>query len=289
MAKTLLETLKESQVSTVKTPQPAQDQRQLQSILTTKATGAAAPAPSGPAASSQAAKMGIQAGMQAQQEQALSGRLQDLSQLEQARAQEAQLARGEAAALQTMEQMKQTFENRAQAALQDMGMRQAEMTDQDRANQLENTTRLMRLANSKYVDDINRAGRELRLDEELTAKEELARVQMRDALAALKDETAYRKMMNATEREWNMEMAQMDINTAMEMAMQAANAENQRAKYESLGGLFSGGAQAAAAYQRDKSTDEANVGDFSTSNEVKGQSLFPDIDTSPNPNAPKRV
>lgn len=282
MAKTLLETLQES---TNAAPElaPGNEQEQAQNVLLTKATGMSGISDSGPKASSQASKLGLQAGKQEMEKASLAGRLQDLGQIETAKAQEAQLARGEEEFKNQMARMDTVFQRRSKDLLQELGRSQQELSFKDRSSKLEELTQNMRLANKKYIDDLETAGNKARLTDSLTAKEQIARTQMRDSLAFLNDNNAYKKMMNADDREWKMAQANMSVEMAQELARQALNQTNKQAKYESAGNMFSSGAGAYSkydTYQRESAAEERAAKAEAAADKLKAEQEDIEMDKS---------
>jgi hypothetical protein len=240
----LLDALK---ASSNKSPalEPSNVKAQTESVLTTKLTGQAAPVTSiGPATSSQAERMGLQETKQQLEQGALTGRLQDVVQMQQSEAQEAGLKREERSIGESIKMMQQDFETRTESLLNDTLRSREELSQKDLENKMENIGQLMRLQNTKYIDQLQMAGNEKRLRDGISAREELLKTQMRDGLAFLNDDLAYKKIAGATQREWETEMANMDINFAIQMTQRKINDEMSRQKYEGISGLISGGAQA---------------------------------------------
>lgn len=256
MAKSLLETLKTSEA---KGPQIGMgpQQEQAQKVLTTKATGLAAQPGAGPAASSQAAKLGLQAGQQQMEKQALTGRLQDVEVLERAKSQEAGAQRQESQFKHGIKKMKRQFQMQANNMLEDIARQREQLSEEDFKNKMENASQQLRLSNRQYIDSLERAGRESRLTDKLEADEAYARTALGNSLDFLKDDLAYKKFMGADDRAFSEEMANMDINHAMQMAEQSIKAEQEANKYQAIGGMFSAGIQAYGAYKggQDKKSD----------------------------------
>ena len=264
MAKTLLETLQTSQASEV-SPGVGPQQQQAQQVLTTKATGlAASTTGTGPAASSQAAKLGLQEGKRLQGEQALAGRLQDVEVLERAKSQEAQLTRAEKQQTFDLKSMKDEFQNKANTMIDDFVMKKREQSDEQQKNQMENIGQLLRLSNTKYLDELKIAGQTRRLKDSIEADEAYAKTALGNSLDFLKDDLAYKKFMNSDDREFQKDIAGMDINYAMDMARESAKTNSQIQQTEAIGGLFSAGVQgvkASSDYSDKKDLDASNLSD----------------------------
>lgn len=133
------------------------------------------------------------------------------------------------------------------------------MADKDEARRLndfrqsnlidERIGTLERIGNEKYVQELQLNGARSRLDDQNAF--ELAMV--KDYLGGMEDlfqnNLAFKSMMSANDRDFNMKVAQMDVGMALELLKQGIRAESDRAMYEGLGGIASAGAKAYADYK----------------------------------------
>jgi hypothetical protein len=223
-------------------------QQQAQDVLTTKATGLAKASQTGPAASSQAARLGLAAGEQAQKEQQLQGRLADVAQLQQSEAQEAGAEAQEQTFKDRMNEFRADLELQTDKMLFDFERDMDRLKEEDRDSKLEDITRNMRLTNKKYIDTIEMEAKKQRLQDGTNRREAIMRAIAADNMAISKNDRAARALMGASEREFMEEIANMDLAYAMDMGKAAMTQSNTQAKYQGIGGMMSGAMKAGEAY-----------------------------------------
>ena len=113
-----------------------------------------------------------------------------------------------------------------------------------------------RLGNSEYLHNLDMSSKQLGLENETKFREEMARTVIGDDLAFLNDDLAHRRLMGGNDRQFQEEMASMDIDFATKMADQEIKASNERAKMEGVGGLITGGVAAGSAYAQHQSNQK---------------------------------
>jgi len=89
---------------------------------------------------------------------------------------------------------------------------------------------IARLDNKQYIDALQLEGQKKRLSEGQNFKLEMAKTVFADSQDFLKDDLQYRAMMDMDDRAWNENLANMDINKALEFA----EAENKQANAEMM-------------------------------------------------------
>ena len=131
--------------------------------------------------------------------------------------------------------------------IDDFVMKKQELSDEQQKYQMENIGQLLRLSNTKYLDELKIAGQTRRLKDSIEADEAYAKTALNNSLDFLNDDMAYQKFMNADDRAFTKDLASMDINYAMSMAKDSAKANSKIQQTEAVGGLFSGAVQGAKA------------------------------------------
>lgn len=234
-----------------KTPTPAalaQTTQQVESLISAK-SGKAGATVSGPATSNIAEQQATQTAqvqgqaVQAQaQTQAAGLANQQVNLTEQQALQEAQFD-------ESQEDQKSNLLRQTNAVLDEYekGNRTLDF-NRDKAR-LEQVGFTLRLTNDKYLSNLQREGKRSRLDSDLGFKEELMRSIFSDEEDLLRDDLEFRALMRADDREFEKLMAAMDIETALQIASAESKAANAQQMWQGIGGLVSGGIEAAAAYQ----------------------------------------
>jgi hypothetical protein len=243
----LADALKKQEAPAVK-PGLGQEQQQAQQVLTTKATGQAAAPQTGPAASSQAARLGLQQAQTEAKDLQLQQRLQDVGQLQQAESQMQQESAQEQSFKDRTASMHAEMDRNTDKMLRQFEMDSARLSDQEKASKMEDITRQMRLTNRSYIDKIERAAKKQQLTSRLERREALARAEMADNESLLKDDLAFKKLMGASDREFTEEIANMELGFAMDLAKSQSEQMNKQAKWQGIGGMMSGGISAYSTY-----------------------------------------
>jgi hypothetical protein len=141
------------------------------------------------------------------------------------------------------------------------------LTDDEAASRLEQTAHALAMADKSYLDEIERIGAERNLRDEINFKREAANLVFGKNLELLNRRLDSERLLNMDAREFKTEMAQMDINFAIEIAQQAAKAQ-------AAANIISGGVQAASAldWSSDSSSDQSFREDYGAPSE--GRSTF---------------
>lgn len=227
-------------------------------LLQAKTGKAAAPSvgPRQSALQEKAAEAQTQAG---QQQLGLRGRIQ----AEQIGQQQADIA-------QRTEQQAKQFQEQYQD-IQDQFQRQSmQLIDQfERGQKTLKTTKDLadleqvgfqtRLQNDQYIS-LQEVGKRNRLDNQLEFKKQLAQNVFKDQQELLVNEIAFQRILSADDREFTEELADMDLNYAMQIADNATKAASQRQVITGVGDLFSTGLKAGGAMGIFDSTSTASPG-----------------------------
>lgn len=114
------------------------------------------------------------------------------------------------------------------------------------AANLEQTAHVLAMSDQKYVDELKRVGTELRLQDELAFKREASSLAMQKNLEILEESFDMERLINADRREFQRAMANIDINTALQLADQAAKEASATNIIQGVTGVAQGAAKAGA-------------------------------------------
>ena len=207
---------------------------QLQTLLRAK-TGKAAQPSSGPGISSlqeKSATRQAQLGADQLQQQGqmassqLGAQQQDITQRQDIQKQ------------QVAEQQKgiqQSYEQNATQLLNQLSRAGRELGTQKNVANLEQAGFNLRLSNEQYVANLKQAGAKARLDDGFSFKEQITREIFEDQTDLLKDSYAFENMIRADDRTFQKELANMDINYALDLAKNAQKAESTQAAIGGVG------------------------------------------------------
>ncbi|MDB4725793.1 hypothetical protein OAF54_00060 [bacterium] len=117
----------------------------------------------------------------------------------------------------------------------------AMLEDREDASKLEQLAFNMRLKDTQYIDHITRVAQVNQLEDDLNFRKEATRIRMGNETSLLIDELGFKSMYQQEERDFKMELAKMDINSAIKLADAQVRDANRQA-------VASGVMQGAAAY-----------------------------------------
>lgn len=252
MATNLLDTIKQNLQSTNQQAPQASELNQtsliqgLQQAKSGKAVGPAA----APAISNIQEQVANNQALVASQQMAQAGQMA-AQQIQQQQAEQQQQALQQAKRLdqQTVEMMDK-FTQQQDALLNDYqkGIKQLDL-NKDKSK-MEQIGFNIRLGNQKYIDNLQQEGARSRLDNQLTFNEELAKTIFNEESDLFNSDLQFRGMINADGRQFADEMSNIDIDFALRMAEAENAAANQRAMWQGIGSLISGGIGAYGAQQQ---------------------------------------
>lgn len=116
---------------------------------------------------------------------------------------------------------------------------------------------MMRLTNDKYIDNLKAEGMKSRLDNKLEFDEALQRSIFSEELEMFENDLNFRRLMSADEREFEKELAAINIDFALRIAGTEAEARATGVMFSGLSGAVSGGLQAYSAYKKGQAVDQA--------------------------------
>lgn len=107
----------------------------------------------------------------------------------------------------------------------------------------------LRLNNSKYIKQLQDYGRRARLDNKIKFQEELQRTIFAEEESMFQSDLLFRSMINAKGREFTSQLAQIDLDFALQIATMENEAASQRMMWQGAASAVSGGLDAYAASQ----------------------------------------
>lgn len=232
-------------------PQQASEQNvtgQVQQLLQAKSGKAVAPSGGQPRASNiqeqQANKQGQVQGTQLSQ-QVQAGNQQLTTQVAQ---QGEQIAGVQAAQAQEAAKNETDYTRNVASVLNQytQGTKKLDM-EKDKAK-FEQIGFQLRLADTQYVDTLNREGARARLNDDVAFRNEQARTVFSDELDAFHTNLDFRASIFADKEDFNEKMSTMNLDYAMQMATMANNQISATAMWTGVGEVTSGAVKAGQAY-----------------------------------------
>ena len=254
MANTLLDALEKSQTDTLNqartslAPTGSDLTEQTRQIVRTGETGKAIGPSTGPRASSLSEKL-------ANQETAtnLAG-VQEAQQQTQLEAEQADEVSRKADTIQNLglEQKRQEaveqFNSRVTAMMDDYRRSESELDLSKDKARVEQLGTMLRLSNQKYTDRLQMEGKRARLLSSVGQREAIQNMVFSDELDLLSSDLQFKSLMGDKQRTLSEKLANIDLNTAIQIANAQAQQASQSAMWSGVGDLASGAAKAYAAY-----------------------------------------
>lgn len=213
----------------------------LQSLVRAGQTGKQLGTGSGPALQTGTAER--QAASQAvRQQQQLAGQqqLQRLGATQQAE-QQVQQEQIQTAEIQDRTQRLQDQMNRQATKLaNDLRRGQGQLDDERKKLAAEQIAFNLRLQNKQYLSQLQQAGEKQRLDDNREFEEQLALDIMGEEAGMFKSLIDSKALLDANDREFDRELANINIDAALQQYRSEARAANQRALYEGAAGVGTG-------------------------------------------------
>jgi len=243
----LLDDVKKSLQSGFQLPQFGQSERlrEMQRATSGKLAGE-----TGPAAASLAEQVAATAAEQQRQEDVLQGKIQAEQLSMQERQQQEETRQKSRQLDEQMLNAKQDMQNKVSNILQDYTQRGGELDLREESARTQYAIAMMRLSNDDYLDQLEVEASRSRLQEEASFSWELTQSVFEDELSILKNDLSFRSAINADERTFKEYIAEMQLETALELSdIELASFET-LSKYEAYGegasALIRAGGQLAA-------------------------------------------
>lgn len=238
---TLMDTIKKNLTGEApKAPELGQTQR-VQGLLEAK-TGKAIEGDTGPARTTIQEKSAAQQTQAGLQDQSLQNRLQfqgiqqqDLEQTAKTQEQQLNLA-------DQLQDYQSAFERQTDSILGDFERDKRMLEDSRAASKVEQAGFLLRLQDQQYLSDLKQQGEMNRLNSSVGFKEAAFKSALEDSMDLFSSEQAFKTFSQSSDREFQNQLAQMDINFAMQMADKMATAQANQSIFSGLGTVVSGAA-----------------------------------------------
>lgn len=142
---------------------------------------------------------------------------------------------------QQKQAVEQEFARKSMSTLKELDRNLDKLSTEQRGAKLEQLGTEARLSNKQYIDKLNLEGAKSRLNDKIGFKEQAYKTIFDNDISLFKDNIAFKKMQDLDDDQFKRLLAQIDINTALEMARQATKQQN-------LTDIFTGGTKAISAY-----------------------------------------
>ena len=150
------------------------------------------------------------------------------------------------------------LKNTTDQLIQDFNNKKSTMTQQERQADAQQIATAARLTSEKYIEKLEREGALSRLGDQQFWEEEYYASVFGANTDLLKQKLGNADWLNIDENDFKMQMGEMDLDTAMQMAYGQASQANKQAKYTAVGK----GVTAVADYYSDKAKADKDKGGY---------------------------
>lgn len=163
--------------------------------------------------------------------------------------QQSQLAAQEQGIQQSRKFDSQQSQTKVDQILSDLERNKGTIDFQKDKAALEQVGQNLRLSNQKYVDELQREGSRMRLNDENSFAQEIARVGYGDNQKLLEKNLNNKSILKASDREFQMSMANLGLDASYQMFQNSAAGKAQAAQYTAAGSAITSGIGAYNTYQ----------------------------------------
>lgn len=135
---------------------------------------------------------------------------------------------------------RQDMQNKVSNILQEYSQRTGEIQMREDSAKTQFALGMMRLSNDDYLDRLEAEGEAARLNDSAAFEWELTQSIFKDELDLLRNDLAFQASMNADERAFKEYLAEMDWETAIQLAEAELESEQTLQRYEAIGDVVSG-------------------------------------------------
>lgn len=135
---------------------------------------------------------------------------------------------------------RQDMQNKVSNILQEYSQRTGEIQMREDSAKTQFALGMMRLSNDDYLDRLETEGAAARLNDSAAFEWELTQSIFKDELDLLRNDLAFQASMNADERAFKEYLAEMDWETAIQLAEAELESEQTLQRYEAIGDVVSG-------------------------------------------------
>jgi hypothetical protein len=157
---------------------------------------------------------------------------------------------------QQQRQQKQAFEQGTKQVIDDTRQNMSMLSQQDKEDQMNIAAAQIRLRNDKYVTELQMTGNMKRLDDANQFDTSLKEAVFDDEINMVRDNFAFKKMLDADDATFMRMLGKIDISTALDIAKSNATSANKSAAIEGFGTVAAKGAGAYYAKKEPDATTE---------------------------------
>jgi hypothetical protein len=137
-------------------------------------------------------------------------------------------------------QTKNKFQAQLEDLLSDMEARMGQINLEDESDRIEQMYQLARINNDKYLNKLQLEGARTRLDNDAKFQEEMMRSLFAENTSLLRNNFSFKMALLADQKEFEKEIAQMDIDTAIRLLEGELGAAKEAGMYTGLASAVSG-------------------------------------------------
>lgn len=108
------------------------------------------------------------------------------------------------------------------------------------------------MSDRAYLDELNRVGKERQLRESIQFNEEMQRIALGDGLNQLLNEIGFKQKLNASQRDYNIALEKMGLQTQLMIAQEAIEQANTTAQFQGFQSIIQGGAKLYDSMEEEK-------------------------------------
>lgn len=147
-----------------------------------------------------------------------------------------------------------------ESILRNLEQNRAALSEDKRRSGMEQVAANLRFQNQAYIDNLQREGTKARLQDSYAFDTQLKNQIADDNIALLKLQLGNKAAIDASDREFQKMLAQIDIDTAIRMQKENASFAAQQQKIQAIGQTATTGIAAGGKYYEDKSAGKFDKG-----------------------------
>ena len=167
--------------------------------------------------------------------------------------------------------MNEDFTNKVAGILQDTNNQLANITQADDKSRAEQTGFMLRLSNTKYTDQLQNEATKSRLDNQVVFNEAMQKSIFTDETNLFSSSLEFRSMLSADQRSATAQMANINLDFAIQMSQTEAKGANITSMWSGVGTAIGAGASGAAAYATKSQQGAGGEAEEGESDETEGE------------------
>ncbi len=247
------------QIASASTTAPQMNVQQ----LTQAASGKAASGVGGIAASQQQVLAAKQANQAQQQQQQAAGQQQAVQLQQQQAAQQQQFAQQKAKISEQSARIAEQAQRQTTALMNELAQGKERLGAEQYAAKVQQATQGIRLANDKYLTNLDARAQQANLADDISFSEEMQRAIWNDESNLFNSNMEFQNLLQADQRSFQAQLARMDLDTAIALAKTEAKAAGAQQMASGVGTLASA---EAMAYAKSPAAPESKASQTTTDN-----------------------